>query len=457
MSSLLIDVASSLVRIEQARNRRQLTGEKWLELFALLGLSRLDPEQPERFVAAQELYRLGSWAQGKYSSLGKQVARKLRELEKRGLSVVECRGRTKAWRLSMPAEAIVWKPSVTVCRRWIEERQLLDEYDRSLSSESLIPWFTKVTHAIIAQHKGRLADSLELLSEAGRHMRHSIVLGSVSEFLEMTLHSRLGRDLSRGEYLPICPGTLGVALRERAAISRGLVARFDHPDEGIRNLRWVAKRLHGCPDINALGSAYNALGVLARRNKQLGIAEQYLRSAVIYFIASSDLPHLQAALFNLGHTRYQIARARRRMNRDEMRDALSLVELDRAIARSLQIGNDSAQAEIVAGTINLRLGDATRARAWYEAGIEINKGVTNDYDSAGLARLAARIEWAESQRDHQLGREQRLAILERLREARDLFGSAGEIPVMIENEIRAVEAGKDLLTASDSLPEEDDA
>jgi tetratricopeptide (TPR) repeat protein len=188
----------------------------------------------------------------------------------------------------------------------------------------------------------------------------------------------------------------------------------------------------------AAGIAHNALGVLLRRAGRLDEAKSCLRYAAALLVASSDLHALQAALFNLGHAVHAGARSP-----EDRREALKLIALDREIDAELNIGRDSAQAEIVAGMICLELGEWERASEWLRKGQEIEVKVDSPYDRGGLAELEARLLWCRAWREK--GRLEPGAVREVLRlyrQAEELLLAAGDVPAYLKEEVRAVKRGE---------------
>ena len=149
------------------------------------------------------------------------------------------------------------------------------------------------------------------------------------------------------------------------------------------------------------------------------------------------MPTLQAALFNLGHTLSESAGSE-----SELRDALSIIQLDREICWALGLGRDSAQAEVVAGAVSLKLGDIQGAERWLQEGRKIVATLSSDYNRAEIERLQARILWARSLGDDHGSHQQRDSILESFRKAQHLLLSAGLPTEDIDREIALVRKGE---------------
>lgn len=232
------------------------------------------------------------------------------------------------------------------------------------------------------------------------------------------------------------PSSRGPLASERQALAPA--AEPSHLEAAIEHSRKLLTRLENLPDINGLGIAHNALGVLLRRRKNHDQAVKSLRYAAALLVASYDLVTLQAAVFNLGHTLSEMARDER-----ELREALRLVELDREICVALGLGRDSAQAEIVAGTICLELGELDAAQQWLSAGRCLVETLESDYNRGGVEELRARLLWTRAWRDHQKLEPQTIReIVEAYRKARDLIFVAGFDVSYLDAEVKVVKQGQ---------------
>jgi tetratricopeptide (TPR) repeat protein len=286
--------------------------------------------------------------------------------------------------------------------------------------------------------QGQVVEGLEYIRASKKEHADSTLLGAIGELVELRLYARIGQYPDPGSFLTRCVGKIGKALVIRAELAQALAPDFNNMEAVIENFRDLTLRLGALPDINGLGTAYNALGVLFRRNRQLDLAERYLRYAAALLVASFDLPTLQAALFNLGHTMYK-----RGAKGSDLQEALGLISLDREICYALGIGKDSAQAEIVAGTICVKLGEVERAEHWLGEGQQIVRVLPSDYNKAGLERLHGRILWTQAWREEQdVSPERRSAILSSFREAQRLLGRAGFPSRGLEYEMGLVRNGQ---------------
>jgi len=372
-------------------------------------------------------------------SVGKEVARHLDQLSELGMAdVVLHDGRTKRWRLGILPDHVDLRPSSLQCELWLRQQQwdLLGGIERI--PRSIGTWLSCITRAIIQLEQGHIQQGLEFIQAAKKEHADSVLLGAITELVELRLCARIGEYPDPGTNLLQCAGSIGKTLLIRAELAQALAPDFNNIELVIENFRRVTLRLEALPDINGLGTAYNALGVLFRRSGQLDLADKCLRYAAALLVASFDLPTLQAALFNLGHTVYKSA-----ADKSDLKEALFLITLDREICHALGIGYDSAQAEIVAGTICVKLGDMKQAEYWLDKGQKIVRVLASDYNKAGIERLHGRILWARTWMEHNgMSPQCKATILRKLQEAQSFLGSAGFPTKTLEYEMNLVRKGQ---------------
>lgn len=438
MYHLTIDAVEGTVSISSKRIS-VVFHRQWVVFYLALALRALSTEDGSAYLEAHELQFLGPWFHKKPGSVGKEVARHLDQLSERGLAeAVLHDGRTKRWRLGIGSIKVDLRPSAQHCDLWLREQQwdLLGGIERV--PQSMGAWLSSVTRAIIAMEQGQIKEGLKHIRSSKREHASSTLLGAIGEIVELRLYARIGQYPDPSTCLTQCVGNIGKALLIRAELAQALAPDFETIDLAIENFRRLTLRLEVLPDINGLGTAYNALGVLFRRSKQFDLAERCLRYAAALLVASFDLPTLQAALFNLGHTLYK-----RGTTRSEMEEALSLISLDREICYALGIGKDSAQAEIVAGTICVKLGELERAEHWLEEGRKIVQVLASDYNKAGVERLYGRILWACAWRQQGgISAERRATILVAFQRAQHLLGAAGFPSQGLDYEMGLVREGQ---------------
>jgi tetratricopeptide (TPR) repeat protein len=439
MRLIKIDTSDETITLEDRVTSKKFR-HQWVTFYLALALRVGSPDFSSPFLEPQDLRQFGDWFFKKPESIGKEVARHLQDLSKHGLGdFVVHQGRTKRWRLDLTPQEISFTPSREQCEAWLRQQQWdllggLEEVPRLI-----LAWISHTTCALIRLQEGRIEEGLNLINLAKQENASSYLLGAIAELVELRLCARQGEypDPDDWQYLGKCEGSIGKTLSIRASFAQALAPDFENIDKSIENLRRLTSRLQSLPDINGLGIAYNALGVLFRRSEKLDLAQKCLRYAISLLIASFDLPTLQAALFNLGHVLYKEA-----TNDEELLNALRLIELDREICYSLGLGKDSAQAEVVAGAICLTHGDISAAKRWLQKGQEIVYTLDSDYNRAEIIRLDARILWVQAWQEQSGTAKNKEAILARYQEARELMLQAGFPPSEIEHEMSLIRRGE---------------
>jgi tetratricopeptide (TPR) repeat protein len=441
MRRITVDIAEESVKLEDGATCRLLGGQ-WVVFYLALALRLLSGKgEPSLFLDAPALRLLRPWFYKKPGSVGKEVARHLHELAEWGLDgMVISGGLTKRWRLNIASQAVVFQPSKEACELWLNEQRVDVGDSIEELPETLVAWLVHVTRALIRLVRGEIEEGLKLVALAKREHGGSALLGATAELIEARLCSRVKSYPDLGPHLTQAQGSLGRALLARADLTTALAPTPEPEDleEAIRRTREVALRFETLPDIDGLGSAHNALGVLLRRGRHFAEAKRCLRYAAALLVASFDLPNLQAALFNLGHTLSEKAESA-----EDLREALSLIQLDREIYSELGIGRDSAQAEIVGGTIYLRLNELKEAERWLDAGRRIADTLGSDYDKGGIEELRARLLWAQSWKHHRgIEPDKVREIVAAYERASHHLFSVGDIPKYLEKEVKMVKRGE---------------
>lgn len=188
--------------------------------------------------------------------------------------------------------------------------------------------------------------------------------------------------------------------------------------------------------LSGLAMISNALGLLYRRRTLWLQADQYLRYAAFLSITTLDILTLEQAVFNLAHTHYDLAKSNW-----ELRRALLLISLDKEICDTFKIGNDSAQAEVIGGTICVHIGELDVANRWLEEGQAIVKRTKKEYDVACLERLEARIQWAKAYSCNGLTREVRARVEKQLNRVLDRFMRLGSSGKVVRMDLKDLAAG----------------
>jgi len=438
MCQITIDISEETVTLTKTDTCRVLH-RQWVIFYLAMALRSQSDDATSPFLEAQELYLLGTWFSKKVESIGKEVARHLQDLAEDGMGeFVLHDGRTKRWRLGVLPQQVAFLPSLERCELWFRQQQLDPLGGIEKIPRPILAWISSTTRALIRLQQGQIEEGLDLVRVAKAKNADSILLGAIAELVELRLCAKLGEypDPEDWEYLSQCEGNIGKTLLIRASLAQALAPDFDHLGEAIESLRKVTTRFQSLPDINGLGNAYNALGVLFRRNGQPELAEKCLKYAIALLIATFDIPTLQAALFNLGHALSKVA-----VDDEGLREALRLIELDREISYALGLGKDSAQGEIVAGTICLELDDLAEVERWLQEGRKIAETLS-DYNKAGVELLHGRMLWVQSWKERPGVPRNKEAILAKYREALDLISRAGFPSADIEYEVTLVKRGE---------------
>jgi tetratricopeptide (TPR) repeat protein len=388
MRHLTIDCSAERASLQVGAKSRVFR-RKWVALYAALAFHRLADDRA-LVLSATELRQYGSWFNIRPASVGKMVAAHLKELSQSGLGDVLVHvGKTKGWRLELAPNEISLLPSEGACRLW------LDDQTDHLEGIALVPvvlteWLTKMIRAFIRLQEGSIDEGVRLCREARQHT-DSILLKAIAELVEIRLHARHAQYPEEWPNLALAQGRIGEALRVRAELSQALQPGMANAELVLEDHRRRIVALERLPDVNAIGIAYNVAGVLSRRSGRFDEAARHLRYAVALLVASFDLPTLQAAVFNLGHTLYKAAEG------DEgLKLSRETLMLARELLDALGLGRDFAQGEVVLGLISLKLGRLDEAERWLQEAKRIASTLGSDYDQAEVELLQARIRWVRS-------------------------------------------------------------
>jgi hypothetical protein len=89
-----------------------------------MALRLLPRDEVSPYLESHELRLLGPWFLKKSGSVGKEIARHLQDLADWGMAdLVAHDGRTKRWRLGVPASDISLRPSPEQCEAWLRQQQ----------------------------------------------------------------------------------------------------------------------------------------------------------------------------------------------------------------------------------------------------------------------------------------------------------------------------------------------
>lgn len=424
--------------VEIRHRGREWTGRKeWVEFYALMAVNRVQHLDSQHPITSAELGSVGQWALKQPASVGKEVARHLRRLNELGLGdVVDAPKKTGAWRLALPSQEILLEPSRETVSDWLRLRSWATLGLHDVHASAHFEWFQSCTRSIVLVFTGRIEAALQLVGEARSSVKGALLLEAITDLLELRFSWRQGLEVDEGPALVRCAGRIGQALRVRGAVPQMLTPDWTNLEAATNHLSRTIARIEAGPDISGLSMATNALGIIFRRRAMLREAEQCFGYSAALAIAGLDIATLQQLMFNLGHTLYL-----KDGTNDTLGKALMFFEVDREIADALNIGKDSAQAEILAGTACLYLGDVPRAREWLRLGREVVATAGSPIDQAGLDRLEARILWLNEFRQGLSTTDSKRRVrgaLDRVLDQHHMFGSSGEA---IRQDIHDLEAG----------------
>lgn len=405
---LTIDVETSVVRLGSAELHNQ-----WIDFYALLAMAGTGSADAQAYLSAEELGRVGPWRHKASPSVGKEVARHLAWLERRGLggALSNC-GRTKAWRLELPAHSLHFKPGRAEVAAWLAERS-----SQVTTQET---WIDDLERLVCATGELQRGNAEEVLSQAERPLAYAgePALAAWSALLvgraayQHGDQERLVEQHERWFRRTDAVGrTVGARLRALMAYKN----RYQDTEGALASLRKLAADLELAGDVGALAAVLNTTGILVMRigDARAGAA-LHLRAAALSGIVG-DYPSLQAALFNLANA-CRRARLHEQLPPDE--SVFRVVELCLSICERFRVGADSAQAEVSAARWALEMGDIPRARRYLARAEVIVTTSESTFDQAHYLMMRAEIEHADPTGAHDIHRD--LQTAERLfREVQD--------------------------------------
>jgi hypothetical protein len=379
--TLVVDVETGRVIVGSTELHNQ-----WVDFYAALAVSLLDAASEQQFVGVDEISRIGPWQHKKPDSVGKEIARHLAKPVVAGL--LEHRGKTKAWRLSLPAAHVRLLPDKDSVRAWVDSRSL-----RPASDHGWIEDLQRLVTGTIALQEGRAEEVLRDLeaplsdgAEPPVRAWAALLRGRAAfQYDDTDVLERLHDDwFKRADG---AGRTVGAKLRAIIAFRD----RFHDASDALQTLSRLAAELEMRGDTAALGSVLNVMGVLLRRAGDPNAAMMHHLRAVALLGISGDYPSLEGTLFNLANCRREVL-GQEGLPPDDT--VFSLLEVGRAIYKRFTVGQDSAQSEVAGAQWALEAKDPEKARHYLrEAEIIVDKS-DNDFDQACFHYARARIEQA---------------------------------------------------------------
>ncbi|MDI1428221.1 hypothetical protein [Polyangium sorediatum] len=385
---LIVDIELEQVKLGK---EAPLKGQ-WLDFYAALALARTGKRRDADFVTAESLSRVGAWQHKKVESVGKEIARHLGDLAVKGMGdLIEHQGRTIAWKLVMPAKAIVLKPNPSEVHAWIEART------REFSTpKGWVGDLRTLVECVAMLQQGKAEDVIDRLKDCAASQTEPTIC-AWRAFLrgraayqhedddDDQVLSDLVTEWSRSKDAP------GRTVHARLRALLALRYRFEDPEATLASLAKLATDLELRGDIASLGTVINAMGILARRAGKTELSTSHHMRAAALFGLVGDHQSLQAALFNLALCRWTELRAR---NQKPDEDVLELIELCLHVCSQFGVGKDSAQAEICGAQWAFEMGDTQRARRYLAEAEHALQSIENTYDHACFFEVRALIDSA---------------------------------------------------------------
>lgn len=386
--NLSIDVEAERVQL----GALELYGQ-WVDFYAALALVRTDRGDPLAFVSAEALARVGPWRHKAPASVGKEVARHLKQLARSGLDhALACHGRTRAWRIDIPPEDLRFSPDREAVRTWLQARSLGAQpgYDWLNDLRVLVKATATLQHGEaeaaqdllegLSKEAGSLEPALEAWSALLRGRAAFQHEDEDDELLSQLCEAWSRRTDGAGK-------AVGARLRTLLAIQH----RFEDPEATLASLTKLATDLELRGDVGSLGAVENVIGLLVRRAGDPAAAASHHLRAIALCGITGDYPLMQAVLYNLALCRRESLALQGRPPDEEV---LALVDLCRLACARFGVGSDSAQAEISGAQWSLEMGDMAQSRRYLEAAEALIKKLESTYDQACFLDARARIELA---------------------------------------------------------------
>lgn len=337
-----------------------------------------------RYLSRDELYRLSSWKGMSASSVGKQVARIVDAINKRLGPVVEWELKTQAWRFhkecseqidqAIKAEAL----SLLAQESWSSILRFA-----SVPATSMAGWMQICGSALVEMTLGKAEEGYRKLRLAVEISDHEGI-GAISDVLA----TRVGQALPR-PHLPV-PGSFAASAFFEAAEARRLAAyaRTSPSEEWPFQYDLLHRkllRMIEAGDTSSQAILFNSLAILARRLGRMDEAVDCIREAAALALFSGDIVLIQNVSFNFGNILAGLARVEPKICSSDV--YLGLINLDIEIRQRLQIGKDSAQAELLYAFLSLEGGNYDGVEQGLSQAEEIIAVSQQPYDIALFQRI----------------------------------------------------------------------
>ncbi len=296
------------------------------------------------FLTRDELHRLHAWKMMSSGSVGKQAARITDNINGRLSPIIEWGMKTGNWRLDPAVHDAIPEPTREQCRSILSRSdwKAILRFD-VVPAQSAARWMQLCGSALADMTEGKAFVGYQKLRQAIELSDHEGI-AAISDVLA----TRIGQALPRA-HLPVPSIPATSAFLEAAEARRmAAYARLSPSDEWERQFDLLHRRLLRMVqsgDTATQAILFNAMAILARRLGRMEHALDCIREAAALAIFSGDIVLIQNISFNFGNIITGIAREDPTVFPPDT--YLGLLQLDIELRERLQIGKDSAQAELL--------------------------------------------------------------------------------------------------------------
>lgn len=335
---VVVHPSGNTIALSQGGQRLNLRGKAVEFVLALITTA------PGAFLTRDELHRLHSWKLMSSGSVGKQAARITDKLNRSFGAIIEWGLKTGNWRLERDVLAAISPEICEQCRSILARSDwtAILRFD-AVPAQSAARWMQLCGSALADMTEGKAAAGYQKLRQANELSDHEGI-AAISDVLA----TRIGQALPRA-HLPVPSATATSAFMEAAEARRmAAYARLSPSSEWQHQFDLLHRRLLRMVqsgDTATQAILFNAMAILARRLGRMTQALDCIREAAALAVFSGDIVLIQNISFNFGNIITGMAR--------EVPGAfppdiyLGLLQLDIELRERLQIGKDSAQAELL--------------------------------------------------------------------------------------------------------------
>jgi tetratricopeptide (TPR) repeat protein len=383
--SLAVNAEKRQIIISDGKKERLVRGGA-SQFICLLILSDQDG-----YTFCDEVHELPAWRTMMLSSVGKQVARHIKNLSNEGFDIVEYLKKTDGWKLkpklysSLSIDEKNKAESMLTSFNWSQWRRFsdVDTYDVSA-------WTLQNTEALLQMTTGHVELAYGTLKAGYVHANNNDLL-SISNILA----TRIGLRLST-PHLPVDPENQeNLSYFEQAVFARRLAANAvsassDQWQAFTLELEELLPQLAVRGNLTTQAVVLNALALLHKRLQNWGQALAFVEEAAPLAVFSGDVVLIQNVIFNFGNLLSEMARLEQyNIPADQY---LRLLEMDLKIRHTLGIGKDSAQAELLLAYLNFESGNLDEATQYLRKSKDIISLSTANADLALYNRIDGLIE-----------------------------------------------------------------